>query len=295
MTTPKRIVFTVAVGKPKFAECALGLGRSLRLIGDRTRRVVVTDLPDYPWTRYFDDVLPPDERSDSVYLSKLTALNRTDADQVLFLDADCLAFKRLDPIFTACEGLGFAVQGRYVSAGNWYGSVPQHLTNHSIAAMPQFNGGLIYYERSAETSEFIKVVQAYGRQWDQLGFVWDGMNVADEPCISLAMAKSGFGTLLPDESDFTNSATGLVGKLRMDVRTGTCKFLCRRYELRLAEPYVFHASRYINFLVYWRQLDRLKALEAYEDKHGPGYMPPLHKLGRSIQRRIIKLTRGRFM
>jgi hypothetical protein len=84
----KRIVYTLAMGADKFQRCALGLGRSLRLIGDTTHRVVVTDRPDYPWKPAFDEVLPIREAKEWIFFSKLTALDRTDADQVLFIDAD---------------------------------------------------------------------------------------------------------------------------------------------------------------------------------------------------------------
>ena len=287
---PKRIVYTIALGKPKFAECALGLGRSLRLIGDTTRRVVITDMPSYPWDRCFDEVLTPKDPLEWVFYTKLTALERTDADQILFIDGDTLAFKRLGPIFDYCAGKGFAVQGKQIRTGYWYGQVEEHLTRHQIDTLPQFNGGMIYYERSSAVSDFIEVVRGNGRKSTELGFIYDSPIVIDEPNISLAMAQTGFGHLIPDEMDFSNSATGLVGSLNMDVRSGTCKFICRRYDVRLVEPYLFHASRYINFLIYWRQLDRLKQLDRYELTHSAGYMSPLHKLARSVQRRVLKLA-----
>jgi hypothetical protein len=100
----KRIVFTIAVGKRKFAECALGLGRSLKLIGDTTHRVVLTDLTDIEWADCFDQVIPYTGDISWIFFEKLTALDLTDADQVLFIDSDSLVFKRLDPIFEAGTG-----------------------------------------------------------------------------------------------------------------------------------------------------------------------------------------------
>jgi hypothetical protein len=55
----KRIVFTVATGQQKYAEQALGLARSLRLIGDSTPRVVMTDIEHPAWRNSFDQVVPP--------------------------------------------------------------------------------------------------------------------------------------------------------------------------------------------------------------------------------------------
>jgi len=285
----RRIVYTLAVGKPKFAHCALGLGRSLKLIGDTTRRVVVTDQRDFPWDKSFDEVIAPEDPIEWIFFSKLTALKRTDADQVLFIDGDCLAFRRLDPIFDYCQGRGLSVQGDWVTQGDWYGSVPEHLRKNKVDRLPQFNGGLIYYERTPECEAFIETCYEYGRRAKELGFQRDDPLIPDEPCIALAMAQTGKGHLIPDTMDFQNSATGLIGKLNLDVSKGECDFVCRRYDTRFVRPYVFHASRYINFLTYWRQLDRLRELEEYADAHPFGWMSPMQKLQRSVEKRLLKL------
>ncbi len=129
----KRIVYTLAIGEPRYAECALGLGRSLKLIGDQTRRIVVTNLTDYPWDQSFNEVLAPDG---AILPANLSGLHRTDADQVLFLDADCLAFKRLDPIFEYCRDRGLSAQG--------------------------CDEGMIYYERTSSCLESIKAYREGG-------------------------------------------------------------------------------------------------------------------------------------
>jgi hypothetical protein len=302
----KRIVYTLALGKPKFAECAIGLARSLKLIGDTTERVLVTDLEGQPWGRYFDRVLPyhpiptqiaekfPDRQLahplEWIFFNKLTALERTDADQVLFIDADSLAFRRLDPIFDYCQGRGLTVSGRWVTEGSWYGDVGEHCRRHGILALGQFNGGLIYYERTPECQEFISEVMDYGARAAELGFQRDDPLIPDEPCIALAMAQRRCGHLAPDEADWSNTAVGLVGQLKLDVLRNECAYVCRRYQARFVRPYIFHAARYISFRIYWRQLAALESLERFELRRGFGYMSPAHKLRRSIERRYLKLV-----
>jgi hypothetical protein len=277
------------MGADKFQRCALGLGRSLRLIGDTTHRVVVTDRPDYPWKPAFDEILPITEPKEWIFFSKLTALKRTDADQVLFVDADSLAFRRLDTIFEYCQGKGLCVQGDYIHGGDWYGSVEGHLLRHNIQALPQFNGGMIYYERSAECEDFLELCWDYGRRCTELGFGRDDPLIPDEPCIAVAMAQTGRGHLIPDQMDFTNTGVGLIGPLHLDVSTNTCEFVCRRYSVRFVRPYLFHAARYIYFNIYWKQLATLEALEQYEQSHTYGYMSPASKLKRSLEKRLLKL------
>ncbi|RYG35058.1 hypothetical protein EON81_13840 [bacterium] len=283
----KRIVYTMALGRPKFAECALGLARSLRLIGDTTPRVIVTDLPNYPWERYFDEVLVPTEPAEMVYFAKLTALERTDADQVLWLDGDMLAFRRLDDIFDACAGKGFAVQGTEIDKGDWYGSVTDHCTRLRVPSLPRFNGGMIYYERTPETQRLISTVRN-AMTTDGFGFPKYRGGFPEEPVVAAAMRKEGIGHVFPESADFHNSATGLIGSLRLDVQNNECSFVCRRDDVRFVRPYVFHASRYINYTVYWRQLAALEKLERYEDQHGYGWLSPGQKLRRSVERRYLK-------
>ncbi len=285
----RRIVYTFAVGNKKYAETAMGLGRSLKLIGDTTTRVVVTDRTDFPWEECFDLVLPPLESSiEWIYYNKLDGLKRTDADQVLYLDGDSLAFKRLDDIFEFCQGKGFCVQGELIADGNWYIDIAALRAKHSLPELVKFNGGMIYYERSPECEQFLTQVREIGVRAKEFGFDRTDAPVNDELGISIAMAQTGFGFMIPDVMDFQNSATGLIGKLHMDVRTNTCQFVCRRFDVRVVEPYIFHASRYINFLVYWKQLTHLERLANYATSKPFGYMSPWQKLERSIQKRLLK-------
>jgi hypothetical protein len=95
--------------------------------------------------------------------------------------------------------------------------------------------------------------------------------------------------VVSDDTNFMNTGSGVIGKLHMDVRTNTCRFLSRKSHVRYVEPHVFHASEYSNFAIYWRQLDFLKQLERYEDRTRPGYRSRWFKLRRSIERRYLKL------
>ncbi len=286
----KRIVYTVARGKPKFAEMAMGLGRSLRLVGDTHKRVIVTDIEGYDWHRYFDVVLPVQGQRSA--LDKLTALERTDADEVLAIDVDMLAFKRLDPIFEYCSGHSFAVQGHWETQGVFHGlPVEEIFKKYSIERMPRFNGGMAYYERKPDYTEFLTEMREVEKNYDSYGFdpFVRGQHASEEVCMLLAMIKlNRYEHLIPQEKQFQHSAAGLVGKLYLNVLKNECRYVSRQRYCEFYEPILFHAWRYKDFLVYWRQLDNLKKLEAFEDKHPTLYMSRWVKLSRSIQRRILK-------
>lgn len=290
----KRIVYTFAIGKRKYAECAMGLGRSLKFIGDTTTRVVVTDRTDFPWGECFDLVLPPPEGGlEWLFFHKLDALKRTDADQVLFIDGDTLAFKRLDEVFDYCQGRGLCVLGKTITDEFWHVDVKKFCAEQGLDGLPKFNGGFIYYERTPSCEALIEKCYEIGGRASELGFARPdhdrAMPLNDEIGISIAMAMTGSGHLIPDWMDFQSSATGLVGKLRLDIKTRTCQFVCRRFDLRIVEPHLFHASRYMNFFIYWRQLAYLERMARYAARRPFGYINPWNKFLRSVQKRVLRL------
>ena len=283
----KRLVLTVGRGKPKYAEMALCLGRSLSLIGDDTPRAVITDLQNYPWQKHFQQVIPPNENRSA--LDKLLGLELTDADAILAIDSDCLAFRRLGPIFDYCQGKGFAIVGHHRSDGTWHGAdVAQVCRDLGVEQIPSFNGGLIYYERTSQTQDLIEEMKRIERDFDKTGFERFRGGASEEICILLAMIKQGFGEVIPDETDFMNTAVGLIGRLHLDVMTNDCRFVCRRHAVRFAKPYIFHASRYSNYRIYWKQVDTLAWLDRYAERHGFGHIGFWHKLRRSLERRWLK-------
>lgn len=290
MRPMKRIVYTVATGKRRFGEMAMGLARSLSLIGDTNPRVIVTDIDGFDWHRHFDEVLRPTGPRSA--LDKLTALERTDADQVLSLDVDMLAFKRLDPIFAYCGGHSMAVQGFEDTTGSFHGvPVSRVCETYGVSAIPRFNGGMIYYERHPDFEEMLAAMREAESNYDRLGFdaFRSSQKVSEEVCVMHAILTVGKFHLIPQSFDFQHSAAGVIGKLHLDVATNTCRYVCRQESLRYHEPYLFHAWRYKDFWNYWRQIDTLERLERWHDAHGTMHLPRLHRIGRSIQRRFLRL------
>ncbi|MGV3614231.1 MAG: hypothetical protein ACO1SV_02745 [Fimbriimonas sp.] len=284
-----RIVFTLAFGHRKFAEMALGLGRSLRLIGDTTKRVVLTDLEGFPWEKSFDQVIYQKVPPEDLWWAKLYGLKYTDAKRVVVIDSDSLVFKRLDPIFDAFEGAPFGVQGIVSNKGQWYGpDISETCAKAGVKEIVKLNAGLMYYERGPEVEALLAEAKAAAADAARYGWKLARGMPSEEICFAVAMARTGIGRSVPEEANFTNSGVGLVGKLRMDVMRNECEYLCRRYSLQRVEPYVFHAHFHKSFFIYWRQLQKLAWLERYEETHRYGYMSPLQKLDRSIQRRILK-------
>ena len=287
----KRIIFTVATGPDKYCEMAMGLGRSLSLIEDDTPRVVATDNFNFEWDRYFDQVVSPiDDGTGTPYFGKFNALECTDADQVLFVDADCLAFKRLGPIFDLGAGKDIALAGRWLTEGVWYEREIRELcTELGVSRFPMFNTGVLYYERNRNAQLVIEETRKALARYGELKFEKLRGKPSDEPCLAMSMATTGIGEVWPLSLGLNESAVGLIGKLHLDVLTGTCRFITGSPKVRLVEPYVFHAHYFAKLRVYWRELDKLKDLEARRDRHGPRYMSRLIRIRRSFEKRYLKL------
>ncbi|MBC8064847.1 MAG: hypothetical protein H7Y17_08460 [Chlorobia bacterium] len=284
----KRLMFTVARGKPRYAEMAMGLGRSLSLIGDETPRAVLTDIEGYDWAKYFDFVWKPTEPRSA--LDKLFAIQFGEFDAVYAIDGDCLAFKRLDPVFAHCRAMPLAVQGTWQTEGKWHGAeVASVLAKENLAKLPKFNGGALYYEKGPDFDRLLESMRDIEGNYADTGFGDFRGNASEEVCVALAMMRTGIGQVISDDTDFMNTGAGIIGKLHLDVTSNTCRFLSRKQKVRYVEPYVFHASEYCNFSTYWRQLDLLKRLEKYEDTHRPGYRSRWFKFRRSLARRLLKL------
>jgi len=288
-----RLVYTIGLGRREFAEMALALGRSLRLLGDTTPRAVLTDRTDLPWSECFDHVILTDRKRDG--FEKLIALEKTDATHILALDGDMLAFKRLDDIFDWCAGKHFCVQGTWFEDGSWWG-MPFAEIKATFGAdrLPKFNGGLIYYERTPEAARILETTRNVYYAYEESGLAKNRHGQASEELsvLTALMRHPGDWALIPDRLQFQNGMNGPFYDLEMDITRARCRAVCRQFETRYAEPYLFHAYFYRHFLVYWRQILALRRLAAYEANHGRGYHSPGFKLRRSIERRLLRVMLG---
>jgi len=95
----RRAILTMAHGSSENGEMAMGLARSLSLIGDSTIRIVLTDLEDQNWARYFDHVIPVES---SGLISGSAVWD--EINQLIVVPPNALAFRRLDALFDALAG-----------------------------------------------------------------------------------------------------------------------------------------------------------------------------------------------
>ncbi len=265
---PGRVIFTFATGHPKYALMAKGLALSLKIHDCEIRRVVVCDRENSGLEKYYDQVVKPVEGF-SHWFTKLSGLKATDADALLFVDADGFALRPLAPIFDAMEGCSFGVQGLWREEVQWYGDMTSTMRRLGLPKIPLFSGGLLYYERNDRTLELISRILSIAETYDELGLQRNGGHIVDEVCTSVAMAQTGIGTVFPDSQAFSFTPWGLMGRLHLDVLAGECRFLKGADNPKLRSPLIYHSGHAKWDPIYWRELNRLLKLEADSRKAPP--------------------------
>ncbi len=263
----KRAVFTFATGHPRYAAMAKGLALSLKLHDTRAQRILVTDSSDAELRKLYDVVLPPPKNFKHWFI-KLSALETTDADQILFVDSDGLAMGSLDPIFDAMAGCEFGVQGFWRTEVQWYGDMTSVMRRRGLEKIPVFSGGFLYYERTPGAEEVIRRTMEHAADYDAIGLDKNGGKVVDEVCMSLAMAESGVGRVFPDDEPFSLTPWGLVGDLHVDAIKGECRFIKGQADPKARRPLIYHSAHAKWDHVYWRELRRLFAIYRRAERLG---------------------------
>lgn len=249
-------IFTFATGHGKYVTMAKALAISLELQHCQIPRVIVTDSDDPEVERLFDVVLRPDD-SYRHFFTKLSGLERTEFDRILFIDGDSLAVRPVEPIFEAFSGSDFAVQGRWTQGLNWYGDMAGVMKKRGLEKIPIFSGGLLYYERTENARRLIARIIEMAESYDSLGLERNGGHVVDEVCISLAMAESGIGTVVPDAMQLSFTPWSRRNRVRLDVLRGECDFIKGLVVPRLVRPIIYHSAHAKWDALYWREVRKV--------------------------------------
>lgn len=262
MQSPRRIVLTFATGHEQYRTMAKALAISLRLYDCDARLVCISDEKnDKELNDLFDQVIDKPSGYDHWFM-KLSGLEITDADEILFIDGDCLALSDPNRIFDELQECDFAVQGKWLSQiGNWYGDIDRVMSQLNLKEIPKFSGGFLYYRRTEEAQQLIERIMDLQGRYDELGLQRNGGKVVDEVCISLAMAQSGIGTVVPDSRQYSLTPWRRMGPIHLDVLRGECRFMRSMPELELARPTIYHTAMAKWDFAYWREVKKL--LRAY--------------------------------
>lgn len=243
---------------------AKALAISLRLYNTSAKLYCISDVKsDQELNELFDEVLDKPANYDHWFM-KLSGLEVTDADEILFIDGDCLAVDNPDQIFNELANEDFAVQGRWLAnPGQWYGDIKKVMNQLGLAEIPKFSGGFLYYRRTDAAKDLIAKIMQLQADYDAWGLERNGGKVVDEVCISIAMAQSKIGSVVPDSRQYSLTPWRIRGPIHLDVVRGECRFLRSMPELELAKPIIYHTAMAKWDIAYWREVKKL--LSAYRN------------------------------
>ncbi len=196
----KKTVFTIAAGKDVYLKYACNLAMSFLFWNKNTdiEFVLITDLSAPVPAQLKEQIkvfsLPAKSIGDG-FSSKLILDRFLSEGQNLFIDADCLIYGDLNPIFQVFKGKPVSVIGHTITEGLDVGfckNVSYLLERLQLSYYPIFCGSIYYFEKSEKLGEFFNYIKTLLGQYDDLGLTRLRGKENEEPLIAIAMSKFEF-------------------------------------------------------------------------------------------------------
>lgn len=235
-STSTRGVLTLAFGGVEYAQLAVTMARAIRLCDAETPLAVVTDLHARHFEGWFQHIVPWQYAYPSFYECKFDLYLMSPFDATLFMDSDCLALQPIRRVLDLFEGQEVSVAGHNVPMPWWFRDPERIRAWLPRETYPGFNGGMLYFRKSAAAERVFARAREWVAEYDALGVPrLDSGAINDEPMFSLAMAEQGCRAL-------ENTAHRIMygprrGRVEIDVLGGSCELEVRGDRVR---PMVCH-------------------------------------------------------
>lgn len=262
-------VITLAYGISRYIEMAKTLARSLRLHSPEIPRAIVTDTQDdKELIELFDDVIPLRKEYGSNLRQKLHLDKYSPYEKTVYIDSDCIAVRDVNFIFEQLEGRSFSVPGENLLRSGHKDSfidVDFVLAHFGLEALPQFNGGLLYFDKSKTANLVFDKARDILNDWKKLGFSeWRSDGPNDERIFAIAMTLHK-ETMFQDQGQMMCTPIGLKSNFDIDVFTGKSTF--QKYD-RIVSPAVVHfACVWGEHPVYFREVSKLKNIPSGKENN----------------------------
>jgi hypothetical protein len=218
-----RTVLTLATGKPVYFQMAINLARSFVWWHKDSdiRFCLLTDMPtELPEDLSCVDVVRVAPGTLGKGFSAKLHLNKmVPAETILFVDADCLIVRNLEPVFERFAGRAVSVVGGSISEGEWFGDVAAVCRRFNVLALPKFNGGIYYLERGAVADAVYQGARELETQYDEIGLVRLRGLSNDELLMAISMALHGMQTV-PDDGTIMGDFQACPELVSLDVLSG---------------------------------------------------------------------------
>lgn len=231
-------ILTIAFGQ-KHTNLAINLAKSLIITNPHIKRAVVTNNEGAAVLKnYYDIIIPLQKNIKSNLYHKLLLNQYSPFEETLFIDADCLVYKDLFPVFELLSVQSFSNVGQEIADGEWYMDVKPVIKKLGLNSIPQINGGIYYFKKDETAHKIFKDAYDIAGQYTEIGlkpFSDGGIN--EEPVYALAMAKNGLSVVTDPNKITMYTPLGISGNFNVDFLTGKCRFIKRSVKV---SPSVIH-------------------------------------------------------
>lgn len=225
----ERGVLVLAYGHRRYHRQAHTLAMSLQRNSPDLPRTLVTDNARCAAVRMYDQViqLPSGQPNDCSV--KLDLDRYAPYEHTLYLDADSLAIRPIEPLFDLFNDADVGVIGRDITArqeAHWYGDVAAMCRLVGTTWIPMCNSGVLLIRATGVSQQVFARARQLGHSYRHLGLDRFRNGVADEPLLSMALAEQGIHA-----QDLTALAAatplGLTSPLLINLLAGRCTFAKR--------------------------------------------------------------------
>ncbi|MEO5910952.1 MAG: hypothetical protein ABIP95_08690 [Pelobium sp.] len=269
-----KTIITIAAGQKLYVEYACNLALSFLYWNKNTtiNFLLITDLPEFiPETiKERIQILSVDSHDIELgFSSKLSLHKFLNTGENLFIDADCLIYGNLLPVFEAFKIQTVSAIGHVVKEGinmAFVDDICKTIKQLEVSYFPVICGSVYYFntEQKVSLNEFFTFAHKVRVDYESLGLIKLRNKENEEPIIALSMAKFNFmpiidnGSLKADRMfyDFNvknilSGATRLYNKALPPIPVYN--------QLSEARPLIIHYnSRFTEFYEYESDVKRLK-------------------------------------
>lgn len=192
-----RSVLTIATGKKIYVDMACNLAMSFLLWNEHSsiKFFLVTDSPQFISQKLKEKIsvvqVLPGELGDG-FSSKLQMGQFAYTKQTLFIDADCLIYGDLNPVFDEFNGHDVSVIGYKRYTGQEIGfcsDVALVIANTGIKYFPLLCGSVYYFEKGEIASKIFDYAKSLLKSYNKIGLVPLRGKENEEPLVAISMAK----------------------------------------------------------------------------------------------------------
>ncbi|WP_143203018.1 hypothetical protein [Streptomyces sp. CB02460] len=233
---PERGVLVLAYGHKRYRRQAHSLALSLQRHSPGLHRTLVTDDIRCAAAEAYDAVIEVEDGQTDDCRLKLSLDTFAPYARTLYLDADALAVRPIEPIFDLFDRSDVGVVGQDIPEDHpepWYGDVAAMCRVAGTAWLPKCNSGLILLRSTEVTRQVFARARQLANQYEDLGLHPFRGGIADEPLLAIALAEQD---LHSQDLTAVASATpiGISGVLRVDTLAGSCVFAKQGTEVQPA-------------------------------------------------------------